>query len=438
MANLAINGGSPVRDAKTNPWPAWPVWDEKEEKAILEVLNSGVWSYNGPKEVLFNKMFAEYTGTNYCISAVNGTVTLQLALEALGIGYGDEVILPGITWQATAATIIDVNATPVLVDVCEDTWCIDPKAVEAAITEKTKAIVPVHLYGSFADMDAILSIAKKHNLFVIEDCAHKHGGEWNGKKAGSLGDIGSFSFQLSKHLTAGEGGSLTTNNRELAEKMDALRNCGRRPEGNEYNDVDKGAGVYSDDGNFIQSGNYRITEFQAAILIEGLKRLPEQNKTRDENGIYGNTLLADLPGITPMRRDERETNEAYFNFAFRYNKDEFKGLPVEKFREALEAEIGLTVDACYEPLNNCSLYVPLTKPARHKLNDNYWEMIDPSRFILPVCERIYKEESVCIHHKVLLGTKEDMDLLISAIKKIYDNTEELQNVGAHKEIYEEN
>lgn len=425
MANLAISGGSPVRDVKTNPWPSWPVWDENEEKALLEVLNSGVWSYNGPKEVMFNKMFAEYTGTEYAISAVNGTVTLQLALEALGIGYGDEVILPGITWQATAATIIDVNATPVLVDVCEDTWCIDPKAIEAAITTKTKAIVPVHLYGSFADMDAILDIAKKHNLFIIEDCAHKHGGEWKGKKAGSIGDIGSFSFQLSKHLTAGEGGTLTTNNHELAEKMDALRNCGRRPEGEEYKDVDKGAGVYSDEGNFIQSGNYRITEFQAAILIEGLKRLPEQNKTRDENGIYGNTLLTELPGITPMRRDERETNEAYFNFAFRYNKNEFKGLPIEKFREALGAEIGLEVEACYEPLNNCSLYKPLTKPARHKLSDDYWKMIDPSRFNLPVCEKIFKEESVCIHHKILMGTKGDMDMLISAIKKIYDYVEEL-------------
>ena len=152
------------------------------------------------------------------------------------------MILPGITWQATAATVADVNATPILVDVCEDTWCIDPAEVEKAITPKTKAIIPVHLYGSFADMDAIMSIAKKHNLAVIEDCAHKHGGEWNGKKAGSIGDIGSFSFQLSKHLTAGEGGTMTTNNIDLAEKLDALRNCGRRPEGDDYVDVDKEQG----------------------------------------------------------------------------------------------------------------------------------------------------------------------------------------------------
>jgi len=425
MEALAILGGNPVRDTKTNPWPKWPVWDEKEEKALLVVLNSGVWSYNGPKETEFNKRFAEYTGVKYAISAANGTVTLQMALEACGVGIGDEVILPGLTWQATAATILDVNATPVMVDVCEDTWCIDPVEVEKAITPRTKAIIPVHLYGSFADMDEILRIAKKHNLYVIEDCAHKHGGEWNGKKAGSIGDIGSFSYQLSKHLTAGEGGSVTTNNFELYEKLDALRNCGRRPETESSVKADKGEGVYFDAGNFFQSGNYRITEFQAAILIEGLKRLPEQNRVRDENGIYLNSLLVNIPGVTPMKRDKRETKEAYFNFAFRYNKDEFKGLPVQKFRSALTAELGIEVAASYTPLNNCSLYVPLTKPARHKLNDEYWAAIDPSRFELPVCDRIHFEESACIHHKILMGTKADMDLVAAAIKKVYDNAESL-------------
>ncbi len=425
MSNLAINGGLPIRDTKNNPWPAWPVWDEKEEKALLSVLHSGVWSYNGPKETEFNKLFAEFSGTKYSVCAVNGTITLQLALEALGIGFGDEVILPGLTWQATAATVVDVNATPILVDVCEDTWCIDTAELEKAITPKTKAIIPVHLYGNFADMDAVMKIAKEHNLAVIEDCAHKHGGEWNGKKAGSIGDIGSFSFQLSKHLTAGEGGSLTTNNPDLAEKLDALRNCGRRPEGDDYIDADKGAGVYGDEGNFIQSGNFRITEFQAAILVEGIKRLPAQNKVRDENGEYINSLLKDIPGVIPMRRDERETKKAYFNFAFRYIKDEFKNLSVEKFREALGAEIGLAVDASYEPLNNASLYVPLTKPSRHKLSNEYWKNINPTRFSLPVCERIYNDESVCLHHKSLMGTKEDMDMIVEAIKKIYDNVNEL-------------
>ncbi len=425
MGKLAINGGMPVRDVKAHPWPAWPVWDENDERALLEVLHSGVWSYNGPKEREFDRLFAEYVGVKHAVSAANGTVTLQLALEALGIGVGDEVIVPGLTWQATAASVIDVNAIPILVDVLEDTWCIDPAAVEAAITPRTRAIIPVHLYGSFADMDAIMEIARKHDLYVIEDCAHKHGGEWKGEKAGSIGHIGSFSFQLSKHLTAGEGGVMTTDDDEVAERLDALRNCGRRPEGEPEGEVDKGAGHYGDEGNFIQSGNYRITEFQAAILVEGLKRLPAQNRRRDENAIYLNSLLEKIPGVMPMRRDERETAEAYFNYSFRYRKEEFKGLPVERFREALAAELGVDVEPSYEPLNDCALYVPHTKPARYRLNEEYWKAIDPKRFDLPVCTRIYREESVTMHHKVLLGSREEMEIIAGAVKKIYDHAEEL-------------
>ncbi|MHC4073680.1 MAG: DegT/DnrJ/EryC1/StrS family aminotransferase, partial [Planctomycetota bacterium] len=207
MSKLAVNGGTPLRDAKANPWPKWPVWDEKEEKGLLEVLAGGVWSYNGPKELEFNKAFAEFTGAEYALSVANGTVSLQLALEACGIGLGDEVIVPGLTWQATAAAALDVNAVPILVDVSDDNWCIDPDAVEEAITPRTRAIIPVHLYGGFADMDAVMEVAGRHNLRVIEDCAHKHGGEWKGKKVGSIGDAGSFSFQLSKLMTAGEGGA---------------------------------------------------------------------------------------------------------------------------------------------------------------------------------------------------------------------------------------
>ena len=215
MSKLAINGGKSVRDAKANPWPRWPVWDEREEKSLLEVLRSGVWSYNGPKELEFNKAFAKFIGAEYAISAANGTVTLQLALEACGVGLGDEVIVPGLTWQATAGAVLDVNAVPVFVDVSRDNWCIDPAEVKKAITPRTKAIIPVHLYGCFAKMDAIMVIAQKHNLRVIEDCAHKHGGELKGKKAGSIGDMGSFSFQLSNLMTAGEGGAITTSDPEL-------------------------------------------------------------------------------------------------------------------------------------------------------------------------------------------------------------------------------
>jgi L-glutamine:2-deoxy-scyllo-inosose/3-amino-2,3-dideoxy-scyllo-inosose aminotransferase len=423
MSKLAIKGGKPLRDVKKNPWPKWPVWDKKEEKGLLDVLRSGVWSYNGPKEREFNNAFAKFIGTEYALSVANGTVSLQLALEALGIGLGDEIIVPGLTWQATAGAVLDVNAVPVIVDVCEDTWCIDPAKVEKAITRRTQAIIPVHLYGCLADMDAIMKIARRHHLWVIEDCAHKHGGEWKGKKAGSIGDVGSFSFQLSKLMTAGEGGGLTTDNPELFEKLDALRNCGRRPE--KEKGTNKGAGHYGSEGDFIQSGNYRMTDFQAALLLESLKRLPEQNRIRDENARYVNSLLCGLLGIQPMRRDKRQTLGAYYNFSFRYNKDEFKDLPVTKFREALGKELGCSVEASYVPLNACALYTPHTKPQRYKLNERHWKQISPARFDLPVCHRIYREESVCFHHTVLMGTKADMDLMVEAIEKVHGNSEEL-------------
>lgn len=425
MSRLAVNGGKPVRNIRTNPWPRWPVWDAREERALLRVLRSGVWSYNGPAERRFNEAFAKFTGTAYALSIANGTATLQLALEACGVGCGDEVIVPGLTWQATAAAALDINAVPVIVDVAGDTWCINPARVEEAVTPRTRAIVPVHLYGGFADMDAIMDIARRHGLCVVEDCAHKHGGEWRGRKAGSIGDIGSFSFQLSKLMTAGEGGALTTSDAALYEKLDALRNCGRRPR--QQACADKGSGIYGDEGNFIQSGNYRLTDFQAALLYEALRRLPAQNARRQRNAEYFDARLAERPGVLPMRRDERQTAQAYYNFSFRYVRDQFRGVPVTRFREALAAEIGCAVEASYKPLNACPLYAPHTKPWRHRLTEGHWKRIDPRRFDLPVCRRIHQEESVCFHHTVLMGTKADIDGVLDAIEKLYDHADELRS-----------
>jgi L-glutamine:2-deoxy-scyllo-inosose/3-amino-2,3-dideoxy-scyllo-inosose aminotransferase len=224
-------------------------------------------------------------------------------------------------------------------------------------------------------------------------------------------------------MTAGEGGALTTSDPELYERLDALRNCGRRPEKEES--ADKGAGLYGSEGDFIQSGNYRITDFQAALLIESLKRLPEHNRIRGGNAKYLNTLLAGCPGVQPMKNDETEALGACYNYSFRYNKDQFKGLDVAKFREALGKELGCSVEASYEPLNACSLYTPHTKLQRHNLSEEYWQTIDPATSELPVCHRIYKEESVCFHHSILMGPQADMDLITGAVEKIYNNAEEL-------------
>jgi L-glutamine:2-deoxy-scyllo-inosose/3-amino-2,3-dideoxy-scyllo-inosose aminotransferase len=421
MPELAIRGGKPVRDVKNTPWPKWPQFGESERKALTRVLDSGEWSYNGPMEQKFNEAFKKFIKTKHALTVANGTVSLQLALEALDIGYGDEVIVPGLTWQATAAAVLDVNAVPVLVDVKPDTWCISPAAVEKAITPRTRAVIPVHLYGCIADMDAVLTIARKRGLFVIEDCAHQHGSVWKNKPVGSIGDIGSFSFQLSKVLTAGEGGALTTDDRELFVRLDALRNCGRRPVEETGR---KGSGVYVSEGDLIQSGNYRISEFQAAILAEQLRRMPSQVKKRDRNAIYLNGLLSYIPGIRPMERDRRTSVQSYFNFAFRYDATAFKGLPVGEFRSALAGELGITVEPCYIPLSDCPLYRPLTK-SRYNINTRHFRRIDPSRFTLPVSVKAYRAESVCFHHSVLLATKKDMDQIADAIVKIGENVDEL-------------
>ena len=423
---LAINGGSPVRNIKTNPWPKWPIWDREEKRAIIEVLNSGIWSYNGSAEKQFNMAWCKYIRSNYSILVANGTTALVLALEALNIGYGDEVIVPGLTWQATAASVIDVNAVPILVDVEPDTWCISPSAVEAAITERTRAIIPVHLYGSIADMDSIMSLATKKGIHVIEDASHQHGTLWNNKRIGTIGNIGCFSLQLSKILTGGEGGIIITDDKDLWLRLDSLRNCGRVPVDKSL-ELEKSHGFYIAEGNLIQSGNYRITEFQAAVLLQGLKRLPEQNKIRDKNALYLNEKLKYFNGLSPPKRDHRVSEQAYFSYAFRYQAEEFGGLPIKLFRAALQAELGCIVGASYEPLNNCSLYKPQTKK-RYRINDEHWKAIDPTRFSLPESEAIFKEHSVTMHHSILLGDLSDMDQILEAIDKIHSNIHELEKI----------
>ena len=416
---LAIGGGSPVHDSS---WPKWPFVDERERALTAEVLMGGNWSYNGPKETEFREKWAGFCGTKYAVPVANGTVSLQLIYEALGIGWGDEVIVPALTWQATAAAVLDVNATPVLADVEEDSWCIDPAMIERAVTPRTKAIVGTHLYGSLCDMDGINALAKRHGLYVVEDSAHQHGTVFKGKKTGALGDAASFSLQNSKSLTCGEGGAITTDNDALAEKLDALRNCGRRPIKREL--YDKSTGNYVIEGNFIQSGNYRITEFQAAVLLGQLEKLPGQIRRREENGLYLRSLLEGIEGVQNTRRRDGIEVQTYYNFAFRYDKTAFGGLPAQKFREALSAELNFPFTSCYQPLTNCDLYRPLTKK-RHKISEEYQAAIDPSRFSAPAAERVFTETSVCAHHALLLGTKKDMDDIAEAILKIRANVGEL-------------
>ncbi len=410
MAKLAIHGGKPVR---TKSWPDWPQHTRRQIDLIMEVVTANKWSFDGPKEWEFQEKFAKFKGCKYALTVANGTVSLQLCLEALGVGAGDEVIVPGLTFQATAAACIDVNAVPILVDVEPDTYCIDPKRIEEAVTPRTKAIIPVHLYSCMADMDAIMDIAKRHNLYVIEDTAHQHGSFWKGRGAGAIGELGSFSCQETKVLPSGEGGIVTTSDHDLFLRVYSLRNCGRLFKGGE--------------GQHIQSGNFRITEFQAATLLAQFETLEERTKLRDERALYLNKRLSEIPGLTPMRRDPRVTRQDCYLYCFRYNKEQFKGAHRDAFNAALGKELGLSLWTPYEPLNNCSIYQPHTKP-RYRLSEEHWKAIDPRRFSLPVSEHASYEEGVTLFHWLLLEEEKGLDSIVDACAKIHDNAEELLSI----------
>lgn len=328
---LAIDGGSKVFE---NPpqLPDWPpVYPETVDK-LREIYLSHAWSFYGPKEVEFNLRFAEYTGAKKCILMANGTVTLETALRAYGIGPGDEVIVPAHTWLATGEAVVFCGATPVVVDIEPDTLCIDPTRIEAAITEKTRAIMPVHLFGSMADMDAIMAIARKHDLKVIEDCAHAHGGFWDGRHVGTIGDVGSFSFQQSKILASGEGGACITNDEEIAASIGRLSHIGYR-----YGAKQGAAFAKPPAGEICR--NYRITDFQAEILMSQLEHLTEDNQLRAENAEYLRRELEAIPGIRVQAPGRKATLQSYYCFAIMVDHNHLKpGIKLDDVIEALLAE----------------------------------------------------------------------------------------------------
>src|SRR5262252_4710509 len=284
MGKLAITGGDPLRKA---PFTVWPMSTKEELHALENVLASSKWGgqpFPGKHAQAFAKKFAEFHTAKYGQCVNTGTVAIQAALKAIGIRPGDEVIVPAYTWEGTVGPVLLMNAVPVFVDIDPDTYCLDAKLIEKAITPKTKAILPVHLGMRFADMDEILRIAKAHNLRVIEDCAHAHGGMWRGEGAGSMGDLGAFSFQSSKLMTSGEGGAVITNTLEYMELVQSYINAGR-------------ASLTDKFKKRIIGFNYRLGEFQAAVLGAQLKRLPKEGAIRQKNMKHLEKRLQKTPGI---------------------------------------------------------------------------------------------------------------------------------------------
>ena len=408
-STLAIHGGSKLR---REPFTAWPVWDEGDVEAVAAVIRGGAWGrLNGDRVRSFESAFAAAQGGRHCLAVVNGSVALRLALLAIDIQAGDEVIVPPYTFLATATSVVEANAIPIFADIEAETFCLDPAAFEAAITPRTRAVIPVHLGGQAADMDRILEIAARHDIAVIEDAAHAHGASYRGRGLGSLGDLGCFSFQSSKNLTSGEGGAILTESEDLYDRCMALHHCGRRKGGEWYEHPTLG-------------GNYRLSEMQGALLLRQLSRLEAQTETRNANGLYLNELLAAIPGITPLARGRGETRHAYHLYPFRFDADVW-GIPRARFIAALQAE-GIPVSAGYTvPLYRQGLFLekafgPYTGYRHTRPDLSYKEVA------LPVCERICTREGCWLPQAVLLGRRGDMDDIAAAVKKVYDQRDSLR------------
>ena len=341
---LAINGGKPaITAAAKRALKPWPLPDARTAERLKQVYLSGHWSFNGPCEQEFSRKFAAYCGARHGIFMVNGTVTLESALHALGVKAGDEVIVPGNTWIATAMAPVYLGARTVIVDVEPGTLCLDPEQTRRAITRKTKAIIPVHLFGSMADMDRFSALSRETGIPVIEDCAHAQGGVWKGRGLGSIGQVGSFSFQQSKTLSSGEGGICLTNDDELADRLYRIKHIG-------YGTGQKQGQAASGPATGLLCHNYRGLEFNAVILTEALRRLKAQTAQRDANARYLAELLRDVPGIVLQARGRRADVQGYYMLALLVDPQALKpGCTLQEIKAALAAE-GLPCGGGYGPV----------------------------------------------------------------------------------------
>jgi len=396
-AALAVDGGTPVR---STPFHRWPVHDEREVDALREVVESGNWGgFPSPNvhAARFAEAFASYQTARYGICTSSGTTALEVALKAAGVRRGDEVIVPALTFVATAGAPLYMGAVPVFVDVDADTWCIDADQIEVTITDRTRAILPVHLGSRMADMDRVMEIARRRGLRVIEDCAHMQGGFWQGRGAGSIGDLGCFSFQNSKLMTAGEGGIILTSDDDFASLCHSYVDCGRVRSGDA---APKSQGLFG--------YNYRMTEFQAAVLEVQLERFPEQTRVREENKAYLTGLLQHVEGVSTLRDDERITAKSGYGFYLKYSPEANGGVPRDRFFIALRYEGIPASGAFYEPVYRDKLFAWRDAGIDADYSDVH----------CPVAERVAYHETVWLPHQVFLGPREDIDDIAAAIEKV--------------------
>ena len=401
MSRLAISGGTPVRSA---PYPDWPSLDESDVEAVTAIVRGGqVGGYPepGPKAAEFAAGFAAYQGAAHGIVMANGTVTMEVALKALGVGWGDEVIVPALTFAATPYAAMAAGALPVFVDVEPEHWTIDAGQVEAAVTSRTRAIMPVHLGQQMADMDRIMEIARRHDLFVVEDCAHAHGQRWRDQGAGCIGDFGSFSHQSTKILTAGEGGTLTTQDERLARLAHSLIDCGRPKDAAET--------------EYTFGANYRLGELASALLVNGLRRFPAQQELRARLGDHFERLATGIPGVTIKHRDPRITRWSFYRYIFEIDTDAFAGATNEQVAEALEAE-GVPAEVQYPPMSRYDLFQP--SRSRLPVAVEFADRLDPARMSFPVAEAAGERTAVYLNECIFRSDEKGVEHAVEAIAKV--------------------
>ncbi len=395
----AILDGTSVRAGKS--WPSWPQWDESEREGLDGVLTSGAWSNSrGEQAQLFAAEFAALQGARHGLPLTNGTQTLEAALIACGIGEGDEVIVPALTFISTATAVLAVNATPVLVEVEADSLCIDVVAAEAAIGARTRAVMAVHIGGRCCDMDALIDLCAKHDLVLIEDCAHAHGSRWRGRGAGTFGSFGSFSFEASKLIPAGEGGALITSDDSLRARAWEYADCGRVPDLPGYHHASAGS-------------NLRMTEWQGALLRAQMQRFPQQHRRREESAKLLDRALEEIPGLRPQSADPRIDSRAFYVYILHYDAAEFAGLPLDGFEAALAAE-GIVLGSCYPSLNRLEVFHEARFSPRHRAGA---PAIDYAAQRLPHAEAAMTN-TIWLYHPMLLAEPEDVLDIATAMARI--------------------
>jgi dTDP-4-amino-4,6-dideoxygalactose transaminase len=405
MSELSILGGSRVRRRSFSPWPQYSPADAARLQQVLESRHWGGYPVPSRYAGEFAERFAAMHGARYGLCLTNGTIALVAALNAAGVRFGDEVIVPAYTWDGTATAVLFAGGVPVFADVDPDTYCLSLEAVRAAITPRTRAVIPVHLAMRFADMDPLLEVAAEHGLKVIEDCAHAHGGQYKGRGAGSMGDIGCFSFQESKLMTAGEGGIVITSNLAHFEHLQSQVNCGRASLTDQYHQQVLGA-------------NYRMTELQAALLIGQLDMLPELAERRARNAALLTARLAEIPGIRPLPPQPAITRDTLYCFVFQY-RPQTPTVSRDLFAAALDAE-GIPCDGrFYEPVYRSDLFYASPEISPQLKGADY------SNVRCPVSERAAYEEALWLPQFLLLGTEEDVDDIARAVAKVMANLGDL-------------